>query len=416
MANKSFHLRWNNHLQNLRTLFESIYNEQNLVDVTLSCSDGMLKAHKLVLSACSPYFEAVFRDNPCKHPVVILKGIQLQEMQTLLEYMYIGSVDVQEDDLEILLNVASELQVKGLVQKQQPFANGNSAGQPNERKRRFDNDRRLNNGKSEKHWKVETLLSPDGLFYNNKKSKNNTNENSQNTEPIEEESQSQNESNSSQTLMESDSNQGAMPLHPVIKEEPSGVESEGGGTCDDVINAANMFHPGAEAGVGADEKLQQQTALALLEHHEETTFCLICNKNFHSRQNLRRHLQTHTGEKPHRCDYCDLSFLRLSHLQRHVRVHTGERPYACTLCPKQFSRSDKLKSHMTMQHSGLTPTTDKKPRGRPRLHPMVPTDFSLTMNNENSMFESAGMSMNALGLPGRFNDVTISPAAAAAST
>lgn len=83
MSNKSFHLRWNNHLQNLRTLFESIYTEQNLVDVTLSCSDGLLRAHKLVLSACSPYFEAVFRDNPCKHPVVILKGIQLQVYQLL---------------------------------------------------------------------------------------------------------------------------------------------------------------------------------------------------------------------------------------------------------------------------------------------------------------------------------------------
>ncbi|RZF43289.1 hypothetical protein LSTR_LSTR001550 [Laodelphax striatellus] len=415
MANKSFHLRWNNHLQNLRTLFESIYNEQNLVDVTLSCSDGMLKAHKLVLSACSPYFEAVFRENPCKHPIVILKGIQLQEIKTLLEYMYIGSVDVLEDDLEVLLNVANELQVKGLVQKQQPFTNGNSVP-PNERKRKLENERRLkDNGKSEKHWKVETLLSPDGLFYN-KKSKNRNDENNQNTEPIEEESQSLNESNSNQ-MMESDSNQG-MPLHPVIKVE-SPDESEGA-TCDDVINS-NVFHATSNDGEGAgggEDKQHQQTAQALLEHHEESTFCLVCNKNFHSRQNLRRHLQTHTGEKPHRCDYCDLSFLRLSHLQRHVRVHTGERPYACTLCPKQFSRSDKLKSHMTMQHSGSTTTVDKKPRGRPRIHPMVPTDFSLGVNNENSLFDSAaaGMALNALGLPGRFNDVTISPAAAAAST
>lgn len=117
MSHKSFHLRWNNHLQNLRSLFETLYSQQDLVDVTLSCSDGILNAHKLVLTACSPYFESVFKANPCKHPIVILRGISLQEMQSLLEYMYVGSVDVEEDDLENLLQVANELQIKGLVQK-----------------------------------------------------------------------------------------------------------------------------------------------------------------------------------------------------------------------------------------------------------------------------------------------------------
>lgn len=117
MWQKSFHLRWNNHLQNLRTLFENLYNEQDFVDVTISCSDGFLHAHKLVLSACSPYFEAIFKENPCKHPTLILKGIEKKDMQTLLEYMYVGSVDVHEDDLEVLLSIANELQIKGLVNK-----------------------------------------------------------------------------------------------------------------------------------------------------------------------------------------------------------------------------------------------------------------------------------------------------------
>lgn len=116
ISTKSFHLRWNNHLSNLRTLLEYLYNEQSFVDVTLSCSDGMLRAHKLVLSACSPYFDTIFRENPCKHPTVILRGISLREMQLIIEYMYVGAVDIPENELSALLEIANELHIKGLVQ------------------------------------------------------------------------------------------------------------------------------------------------------------------------------------------------------------------------------------------------------------------------------------------------------------
>lgn len=133
-SNKSFNLRWNNHLENLRALFECLFNEQILVDVTIACQDGLLrvwiiiiiviiqliftlifyvKAHKLILSACSPYFETIFQENPCKHPTVIMRGVTVQEMQSLCQYMYVGSVEVQENSLSSLLKVARELQIKG---------------------------------------------------------------------------------------------------------------------------------------------------------------------------------------------------------------------------------------------------------------------------------------------------------------
>jgi len=95
-------------------------------------------------------------------------------------------------------------------------------------------------------------------------------------------------------------------------------------------------------------------------------FCGICNRGFLNKQNMKRHMQTHTGVKPHQCNYCNLSFLRLSHLQRHHRVHTGERPFLCDQCDKQFSRSDKLKQHIAQHHSGIIVTKQSKQRGRPR--------------------------------------------------
>lgn len=111
---KVFRLKWDNHLQNLSCLFESLYVQQKYVDVSLYCDGGTLKAHKVVLSACSVYFEKIFKDHPCKHPVVIVNDIKMKEMQMVLEYMYKGELNVLEDELNSFVSVASLLDVRGL--------------------------------------------------------------------------------------------------------------------------------------------------------------------------------------------------------------------------------------------------------------------------------------------------------------
>lgn len=55
---REYCLRWNNHQPNLVTFFGNLLNRESFVDVTLVSSEGRkLQAHKLVLSACSPYFQ-----------------------------------------------------------------------------------------------------------------------------------------------------------------------------------------------------------------------------------------------------------------------------------------------------------------------------------------------------------------------
>lgn len=60
---QQFCLRWNNFQMNITSQFEALRDEEDFVDVTLACEGQRLKAHKVVLSACSPYFKELFKVN-----------------------------------------------------------------------------------------------------------------------------------------------------------------------------------------------------------------------------------------------------------------------------------------------------------------------------------------------------------------
>ncbi|XP_063228029.1 modifier of mdg4-like isoform X47 [Bacillus rossius redtenbacheri] len=114
-ADEQFSLRWNNFHSNLSSGFHAFLQGEDLVDVTLAAGGKFLQAHKLVLSVCSPYFKELFKVNPCKHPIVILKDVGHKELEDILEFMYRGEVNVRQDDLTEFLKTAEMLQVKGLT-------------------------------------------------------------------------------------------------------------------------------------------------------------------------------------------------------------------------------------------------------------------------------------------------------------
>ncbi|KAK7790467.1 hypothetical protein R5R35_000714 [Gryllus longicercus] len=109
-----FCLQWNDHKSTLVTVFESLLESGTLVDCSLAAEGQFLKAHKVVLSACSPYFELLFSEHKEKHPILILKDVKFQELKALMDYMYRGEVNIPQDRLRALLETAESLQIKGL--------------------------------------------------------------------------------------------------------------------------------------------------------------------------------------------------------------------------------------------------------------------------------------------------------------
>ncbi|XP_047499995.1 longitudinals lacking protein, isoforms A/B/D/L-like isoform X8 [Penaeus chinensis] len=108
-------LKWNNHRSTFLHILGVLRDKQSYTDVTLACDGKFYSVHKLVLSTCSDYFCAMFEKTACKSPVIVLKDIKCEDLEALLDYMYLGEVNVRQSDLASLIKAAENLRIKGLA-------------------------------------------------------------------------------------------------------------------------------------------------------------------------------------------------------------------------------------------------------------------------------------------------------------
>jgi BTB/POZ domain len=69
-----FCLRWNNYQSSITSAFENLRDDEDFVDVTLACEGKSLKAHRVVLSACSPYFRELLKVSESDCKLIILQA------------------------------------------------------------------------------------------------------------------------------------------------------------------------------------------------------------------------------------------------------------------------------------------------------------------------------------------------------
>ena len=112
MAEK-YTLNWDTFSEHLQLMFKDLYQEGRYTDVTLVSDDQtQFKAHKIVLSACSPVFKTIIDSNPSQHPLIYLRGIQSYEMESISQFMYLGETRFYIKRMEEFIKVAQDLEVK----------------------------------------------------------------------------------------------------------------------------------------------------------------------------------------------------------------------------------------------------------------------------------------------------------------
>ena len=114
-VSEKFSLKWNDFQQNVSQTFGKLRNETELCDVTLVSDDNQqISAHKVVLSACSEFFKNIFKKNIHSHPLIYLDNMTSSELKLILDYIYLGEVQIFQDGLDSFLQKAQKLKLEGL--------------------------------------------------------------------------------------------------------------------------------------------------------------------------------------------------------------------------------------------------------------------------------------------------------------
>ena len=111
-----FCLKWRNFQKNITTSYRELRDSTDFSDVSLVCEDDQqIEAHRIILSACSPFFMNILNKNKHTHPMIYMRGTKTKDLLAILDFVYHGEASVDQEDLENFLELAEELQLKGLT-------------------------------------------------------------------------------------------------------------------------------------------------------------------------------------------------------------------------------------------------------------------------------------------------------------
>ena len=112
---KKLSISWETYTDHLREMLHDMRSSNELTDVTLVSEDmKQFKAHRVVLNACSPVFKSMKSDNYFSSTYIFMRGIQSHEMESILQFIYLGQATINKDRIKEFLRVARSLEVKEL--------------------------------------------------------------------------------------------------------------------------------------------------------------------------------------------------------------------------------------------------------------------------------------------------------------
>jgi hypothetical protein len=117
MQEEIFSLRWKVFITHLSSSLSDVFTENSFSDVTLVRDDLIqFQAHKCVLSASSPVLKKLLLNNPHSHPLIYLRGIKHQELESILQFIYLGEARFYEGKKDRFMEAVKDLEIKQLTE------------------------------------------------------------------------------------------------------------------------------------------------------------------------------------------------------------------------------------------------------------------------------------------------------------
>ncbi|XP_059616221.1 protein bric-a-brac 1-like [Phlebotomus argentipes] len=383
-------MKWHNFQKNVSIQFERLREEEDLVDITFACEGRQIRAHKLVLFACSPYFKQLLKSNPCKHPVFFMNDVKFEVLKAILEYMYLGEVHVSNDNLKEFMRVAESLKIRGLSKDKQDRLMSTSLASHIEQHMDFESDI------SEEHLATQNAVGRKHKLLEEQPSAMEELQRAKCAKP------------------EKGANDGMVPKVEMVElfHEPHAsaptycnIQTLLIGTPAPEKTLTTITVPPSATMSGQappivpemtleEHKVQMPTEAAWIEKQQQQP--VEQSPGVQADKNRGKGTKANCLS-PHPCPVCSRLYSNVSNLRQHMRLIHNPTAVVCTMCQKTFNSQLYLKRHISSVHgyaaAGQTSATgDREEVKTTATHPQAHTQPAAanwniyeTMENPNSI-------------------------------
>ena len=289
---ENYNLTWHSHSDHMKVMISDMLTSAEFADVTLVCDDmKKIRAHKNILGACSPVFKSILQADPTNgYPLVYLLGLPYAEMQSILQFMYLGQTYFQQDKIIDLLQVAKKLEIKNLelnkmdINKLQPVEN------------------------------EDCSLS--------------------------------NETNIDKNIKSNESE-----IMNICREFNENIENYTGEVIEYSDYDSNNIQISNDENVSKPPR-QEYTIASETKYGIECTYnyCNLCKFRTKKKSDLRKHIESIHEGITYACDQCDYLATQQGHLKEHIQAKHEGVMFGCSKCNKQFSFRSGLNRHYRIVH------------------------------------------------------------------
>jgi len=293
-------LKWKYFNYIVKTRVSDVIKEQRFCDVTLVSDDHKpFLAHRYILCSFSPVLKNILFNNPHPHPLIYLRGVNHQELESILQFIYFGKASVDHSNMKRFAQAAKDLQIRKLAE------NIRMGCPPEDRDDLVGND-------------------------------DNTNKdiNQDNEELIENKDSERSVFDTADEIFN--------PDIPVSDELGSGRQVY---KCEE-----------CEASYKSKRGLDHHTS----SKHEGICYsCKNCGYKATQQGNLKQHQESMHEDVKYPCNQCDYQATQSGQLKEHIQVVHECIKYSCDKCNYQATQQSNLKTHKKAVHDGVKYSCDK---------------------------------------------------------
>lgn len=296
MQNKKFKLTWPMHTDFQRKVMKDMMTSaDSFTDVTLFSDDKIpIKAHKNILSAFSPVLRSILQTmENSSHALIFLRGINHQEIEAILQFIYSGESILFEERIQELLLVAKSLEIQELSSNVEVFQSQNSKKQlqnviDQPQLEEYDSNQ------------VENSQSPKNVVFDQSKD-----------------------------------------LHE-IQDQDDPEADQGTGEAEGLFNSHDL------------KKQFQDKEIPEVVRIGSKFQCSTCQSKFSCKSSARAHILSKHEGKLYGCTQCQQQFTAKSHMIRHIKSLHESFKYFCNKCDYECKAEWNLKVHIQSVHEGVT--------------------------------------------------------------